>query len=310
MNENRPIVYVFKLRRSHQKLIQRITLVALMLILANFFLTFNFTNWMAFLRGTTLISIMMIGIGFFFFWSFISGKLRFRPQIIDNKPCRQKQPKPIQTESTPLPQTPIQTTLTQYDKMHNWIDEQPNTNYPIRTTADATSYILLIIALLIIQLLSIWALDTSITAILTGGTMTNGFYNVLSPAQMYHICIGMIIISTMFIIYFALRVMNINWKPTLSTKLPSRLNLYSPVPTGTHITKFNFIASHMALLGTGFTLIALILGLANPQGQVNFFFNLYNENIIEVALFAIIFGILIINARRVSKTYRAQKRKK
>ena len=56
-----------------------------------------------------------------------------------------------------------------------------------------SDWIAISVFLVVITLIATWTIDVSVSALLTGGILTNGFF-LNSPAKMYHIGLYLIII--------------------------------------------------------------------------------------------------------------------
>jgi len=66
-------------------------------------------------------------------------------------------------------------------------------------------WICVVIALIIVIMACLWCIDISVSAMLAGGVLSNGFL-LNNPAQMYHIGIYGIILSTMLLSFICIHI--------------------------------------------------------------------------------------------------------
>jgi len=286
-----PQVDIVTLQRKTVKMLKQLILIGGIMMAGLFIMNIRgdpTAIWNNPLFGHTVIYFVFAFFGF----QFLRNQLKWTINIIPNRAPQRQRTLPVNNNIPIKRETPAQ-------PINNNVKTSPQTvfNYQLGITPLSTVYITIIIGCIAGIFLGCWSLDISVTALIiqlqTGSeaVVTNGWLS-RDPSLNYHLSLYMIIGCSIILSMVSIKLMMLKQstrqsKPRESPVIKSMKN---PVV-------FGYVSSYLALIGTGFVVLMLYLGLANPMGEVHVQFNALGEHYLEILLFTVVFIMLLWNAR-------------
>jgi len=272
-----------KIQENHLKKVQLIISIAFCGIALYAGVQLMFMG-LKFLQHQSFVTIVVSSVLLYVAWATTKNKTKFKLDIVKPAP-RPKKDLSISLIDKPESKNRLSTNLV--DKSEPKLEK--------------TSFLVITLGLAFVFMMATWCLDISISALLSGGLMTNGFSNV-NPAIMYHLALYTIIL--IFFIMTLSTVMHLLRRNDIPM-----LPLFKPKPKPVYKDRirasygfFNMMGLVLSLPFIIMILVQIWLAYLSGVGWVRVDFSAFGELIPELIVFNAIFVIVLFIIYRQWKT--------